>query len=518
MAATRILGGVVMLILLTVELLRWIGRPPCGLVNVHLLQNNEQRSGGDACPGGSDCMLSGLGLSACFGPLCLKQKGAPGNGRSTPVLSVDIHRGHEWLGGAVGFAEQTGTERRYVMARAPRNASLLLLGIVSGSKNFDVRNWLRRAYWLQQPWQHGINWRFVIGTALPRGDNDRVSLHYEVARHEDVDLVRGSEEPPRQARVALRWWLHAATQAAALRPAIRPRYIGLAYDSVLISLPRVALRLQLYAQGLPLRPGAPTTIRRLLYAGSLRWATWADDADGETWRCVSASAPRALLEARLVGETPLPANPLGVKARKQAGKSWRYSSSLRGAPSTFLAASPELQLLSTPLLLRVRSSLAAQLHLRRLEVQPPPELWGRSLAFHQSPSGRTPSWPALLAATALAHAVHNVTSGLAIRGASASASASASTSASIGYLQLHASTNVGAFTWKADPHAYPGSHALLARSVTDGVIAEAVAERFNRQSTTAAGRVRCEKVLCASWGASAHHFADATCCDETQVA
>ena len=92
--------------------------------------------------------------------------------------------GHEWIGGAVGRAERFGNrQRRHASARAPHNSTLLLLGVVSGCKNFDVRNWVRRALWQQRAWRYGVEWRFVVGSTLPRGDNDRVSLHYEAARH-----------------------------------------------------------------------------------------------------------------------------------------------------------------------------------------------------------------------------------------------------------------------------------------------------------------------------------------------
>ena len=37
-----------------------------------------------------------------------------------------------------------------------------LLGVVSGSKNFDVRSWVRRAFWRQRPWRVGVAWRFWI--------------------------------------------------------------------------------------------------------------------------------------------------------------------------------------------------------------------------------------------------------------------------------------------------------------------------------------------------------------------
>ena len=37
------------------------------------------------------------------------------------------------------------------------------------------------------------------GRELPRGDNNRVSLHYEMAKYADIDVVPGSEVPPMQA-------------------------------------------------------------------------------------------------------------------------------------------------------------------------------------------------------------------------------------------------------------------------------------------------------------------------------
>ena len=136
--------------------------------------------------------------------------------------------GHEWIGGAVGRAERFGNrQRRHASARAPHNSTLLLLGVVSGCKNFDVRNWVRRALWQQRAWRYGVEWRFVVGSTLPRGDNDRVSLHYEAARHGDIDIVRGSELPPRQGRIAVRWWLHAAALVAARAPASAPAFVGI---------------------------------------------------------------------------------------------------------------------------------------------------------------------------------------------------------------------------------------------------------------------------------------------------
>ena len=167
-------------------------------------------------------------------------------------------RGHEWIGGAAGF------DNRH---HAPQNSSLLLVGIISGSKNFDVRSWLRRAFWQQRPWRLGVEWRFVVGTRLPRGDNDRVSLHYEAARHGDLDLIQGSEVPPRQARVAMRWWLKAAAYVdqAQADGSGGPRYIGLTYDSLIVSLPLLALRLRSIQPAIGRGGGRRT--RQLVYGG-----------------------------------------------------------------------------------------------------------------------------------------------------------------------------------------------------------------------------------------------------------
>ena len=76
-------------------------------------------------------------------------------------MQRDYLRGHEWIGGAVNFREH-GTSGPPLY----RNASLLLLAVVSGSKNFDARWWVRRALWAQRPWLLGVDWRFVVGTGV----------------------------------------------------------------------------------------------------------------------------------------------------------------------------------------------------------------------------------------------------------------------------------------------------------------------------------------------------------------
>jgi hypothetical protein len=445
------------------------------------------------CPG-VRCVISETTLADVLHRRSQQQQGA---------VVPPQHPGHEWIGGAVGYADRPGNaERRYTAARAPRNATVLLLGVVSGSKNFDVRNWVRRAFWLQRPWQLGIDWRFVVGTRLPRGDNDRVSLQYEATRHGDIDIVRGSELPPRQARVAIRWWLHAATLAA--RPA-SPRYFGLSYDSVVLSLPRVSMRLLSLAEAAAGEVVQHDT--RRVYAGSLRWAAWADEVGtrGATRRCVRSASPEGLTSSRLPGDAALPADPLNTTTRQlvqeqRACAPLTPEGTLSPLP-VFPAASPELQLLSTPLLLRAAPSLRRRLQRHQLEASAPAELWERSLVYHQSAAGRTPSQPALLAATALARSVHN-----------------ASRDGTVTYLQLHDSTLLPAFSWDAEPRTYPGARALLARSVTNGIMAEAVAERFKRQRKSApraAGRVRCARERCAAWGFPSS--TSAVCCDEEQA-
>ena len=436
--------------------------------------------------------------------------------------AASARRGHEWIGGAVGFAERPGnTEPRYKAAPAPRNSTLLLIGVISGSKNFDVRNWVRRAFWSQRPWRLGISWRFVVGDKLPRGDNDRVSLHYESARHGDIDVVRGSELPPRQARVALRWWIHAAAQAAA-NPEIAPRYVGLTYDALLVNLPRVAMRLRALPPAVERSLGRSASSRasdrrsermaiKLVYGGSLFWGAWADDANGETpmerqcgrdgvcatWRCVRAVAPAGLVAARLVGDhasgAPPPLSPTTrheaeIAIFKECASGGSRSRRRHPSAPPFLAAAPELQILSTHLLKRARPAILHRLGVHQMEVFPPLELWEKSERYHQTSAGRTPAAPALLAAAAVARAVHNASG--AHRGA-------------LTYLQLRAAVDVPPFEWSAAPAGYPGTRSLLARGVTDGIAAEAVTERFHRQRAAAAGgagQMSCARDLCSVWG------------------
>ena len=174
----------------------------------------------------------------------------------------------------------------------------------------------------------------------------------------------------------------------------------------------------------------------------------------------------------------------------------------------FPAAAPELQLLSSALLRHVRTALTRRLLLHALEVAPPRSLWDHSERYHQSAAGRSPSQPALLAATALARAVHNV-----------------SLARPVSYVQLQRATEIGTFSWEVEPVEYLGTRALLARGITDGIAAEAVVERFDRQrprAAAAAGHMRCSRERCTTWGlASARLGLDgaaspeaATCCEE----
>ena len=125
----------------------------------------------------------------------------PARAVAAAVKSADSPVGHEWFGGAVGGSEGAGHDERWGAAQQePRNGTLLVLGILSGSRNFEERDWLRRGYWKQRAARQGVEWRFVVGKELPSGDNNRVSLLYEQAKYRDIDIVQGSEVSPAQAR------------------------------------------------------------------------------------------------------------------------------------------------------------------------------------------------------------------------------------------------------------------------------------------------------------------------------
>ena len=125
----------------------------------------------------------------------------PARAVAATVKPADSPVGHEWFGGAVGGSEGAGHDERWGMGQQePRNGTLLVLGILSGSRNFEERDWLRRGFWKQRAARQGVEWRFVVGKELPTGDNNRVSLMYEQAKYRDIDIVQGSELSPAQAR------------------------------------------------------------------------------------------------------------------------------------------------------------------------------------------------------------------------------------------------------------------------------------------------------------------------------
>ena len=407
--------------------------------------------------------------------------------RTGMAATAGYLEGHEWLGGAAAFRE---VHSPTASPPPQRNASLLLLGVVSGSRNFDARWWVRRAFWAQRPWLLGVDWRFVVGTTVPRGDNDRLSLHYEANRYGDVDLVHGSEMPPKQAYTPLLWWVHAASRHAS-RPGA-PAFFGVSSDSVLLSLPRLAVRL------LPLLPARKQRDLHFAYAGDMRWGAW-DDRAVLPWACVGAAfhvgqASWCSERRRIVGDCPPPADALSQRARDRVA-AVQASSGACGADasSVFLAASPELQVLSGPLLLRV----AAQLRMagQRLEVFPPMPLWEGSLKYHQSAAGRTPFHPALLAATALARAVHNASSG----------------GLAVTYLRLRTGRNRHVAAWDSNTSAAPEGRFLLVRRVDDSLKAEAALWRMQLwRAVTPQPRLRCPRQRCADWGVAE---ASVTCCD-----
>ena len=77
--------------------------------------------------------------------------------------------GHEWLGGAVGGAEELGRSEDWgPHNKQLQNCSLLLLGVLSYAPSFTGRDLQRRAFWRQRPWRLGIGWRFVVGRPQSR--------------------------------------------------------------------------------------------------------------------------------------------------------------------------------------------------------------------------------------------------------------------------------------------------------------------------------------------------------------
>ena len=339
------------------------------------------------------------------------------------------HAGHEWVGGATGFAERPGASERAASDSAqPHNATLLLIGVLSGSKNFDPRFWVRRALWAQRPWLYGVGWRFVVSTKVPKGDNDRISLYYEASKYGDMELVRGSELPPMQAYTSLLWWVLAASRYASRPDA--PAFFGLTSDAVLLLVPRLSIRLEALLQT-PQQQHTPAD-RRFIYGGDLQWAVWADGSR-LPWSCIAATC-KHLQPSRLAGDvSPLrdglaPAARSRVEALVAEATGRPNGPCAAGVSSAFAAPSAELQLISSPLLLRVAGRL--DLRGQRLEVTPPPQLWSRA-AKPQSAAGRTPAQPATLAAIAFARAVHNASGQL-----------------SVTLLRLRGSGNVPPLTWE----------------------------------------------------------------------
>ena len=110
-------------------------------------------------------------------PLALQPAPLPA-ARADAREAAEPAAGHEWAGGEVGGADQLNRPDRWGPHNVPpANGSLLLLGILSGSRNFAPRDMLRRALWAQAPWRLGAAWRFVVGTRL----------HF----HELVEFQRG---------------------------------------------------------------------------------------------------------------------------------------------------------------------------------------------------------------------------------------------------------------------------------------------------------------------------------------
>ena len=410
--------------------------------------------------------------------------------------------GHEWLGGAVGGAELPGRSERWGPGQQePRNSSLLLLGVLSGSRNFDQRDWLRRGYWAQRAWRRGVEWRFVVGRELPKGDNNRVSLEYEEQRYRDIDIVSGSELPPAQAVKGLSWLLKVARDAQR-SPQAAPVFVGLSSDAVLLSLPHVAVSLRpLVRRRWAPRPGAPagdTSTRRYVYAGALRWATMplalggssggGGATAGTAWRCVQATTAAALLDARLAGDAPSTAAAPAAGSRAALGRSGARAACGDGAQdAAFLAAGPELSILDAGLLARVAPELDQLLEPKlaaQLNVEPSAKQWQRHPEKRGEPHGHTPAEPALVTATAAASLVQR-------------AAVAARLPLTLTHLDLHSVESTYGFSWEGGPPPV-GARTLLARGLDDALQAEVAFDVMSRQRVRPP-QLQCSASRCKGW-------------------
>ena len=321
--------------------------------------------------------------------------------------------GHEWAGGEVGGADQLLEHDRWGRHNVPpTNSSLLLLGILSGSRNFAQRDTLRRALWAQKPWRLGAAWRFVVGTRLPRGDNNRISLYYERTRCGDIDLVDQPEMAPLQALKPLSWLLRSARVRGA-PGAPPPRWVGLTSDAVLPYIPRVLAALA-GAERAATTASAKSADAPMAYAGSLGWSTWPKARGASAWACVrgdlGAADRRGSVYQRAAGMIPRPAGALSRRGRMRAAADARAAQcGVGGGAPPFPAAAEGLQLLTSSMLAQIETPLKDMLkYPAALEVTPPPALWKRALARPMAAEGRTPSGPAQLAAAAVANAIAQV--------------------------------------------------------------------------------------------------------------
>ena len=436
-------------------------------------------------------------------------KAAPHVARPTPRAPATAAQdeaespvGHEWLGGAVGGAELPGRSERWGPGQQePRNSSLLLLGVLSGSRNFDQRDWLRRGYWAQRAWRRGVEWRFVVGRELPKGDNNRVSLEYEEQRYRDIDIVSGSELPPAQAVKGLSWLLKVARDAQR-SPQAAPVFVGLSSDAVLLSLPHVAVSLRpLVRRRWAPRPGAPagdTSTRRYVYAGALRWATMplalggssggGGATAGTAWRCVQATTAAALLDARLAGDAPSTAAAPAAGSRAALGRSGARAACGDGAQdAAFLAAGPELSILDAGLLARVAPELDQLLEPKlaaQLNVEPSAKQWQRHPEKRGEPHGHTPAEPALVTAIAAASLVQR-------------AAVAARLPLTLTHLDLHSVESTYGFSWEGGPPPV-GARTLLARGLDDALQAEVAFDVMSRQRVRPP-QLQCSASRCKGW-------------------
>ena len=350
---------------------------------------------------------------------------------------------HEFLGGIPGgrfSAAKNATEKwSSKLIQPPPKNKLVLLGVLSGSANFAERDWVRRAFWAQRPWEYGVSWQFVVGKTLPRGDNNRISMLYEGAKFGDILQIDGDEIPPFQATKALSWLVKQSKEQD--------------YSFYILTSERHMLNLRRLGDTL----GGRRPNGKAMYAGHFGWASWPANVGKHARNC--ALGMFHATERRLVAAA---ANSLSFRSC--------------GGPDApvFLSAGLELQVFSAYLLNllgpHISSLLTTGLKKAQLQISAPLKFDGKEIEPKSFTSVLRLQAEELgaLAVGRLVSLVDNVT-----------------------YARMPAPME---FVW--DPKSLVGAMALL--NVPNAVGAEAVVAGFEKVSQPSV--LSCPTGKCGEWG------------------